>query len=196
MVLPRPTARNDIVGRPDARRRSCFRTCSFPLSPGTVSYGGHGCSSRSTVLVPKWPLLHRDLGRIPVKRVFIAIALVLAVTVSLVAGGYMFRPDQPANQPPSPAPRSVQTVSVTTFRNRWAALGPQAVTPPTSRETASASPGPLPVAEVMPQQIQPAPPPPRRAQAARPVVGELCARHGLHRVEYRRGGHLYWRCAA
>ncbi|HKD24793.1 MAG TPA: hypothetical protein VKC66_02590 [Xanthobacteraceae bacterium] len=85
---------------------------------------------------------------------------------------------------------------MTTFRNRWDALRPQAVTPPTSRETASASQGPLPVAELMPQQIQPAPPPPRREQAARPVVRELCARHGLRRVEYRRGGHLYWRCAA
>jgi len=108
----------------------------------------------------------------------------------------MFRPDQPANQPQSPALRSVQTVSVTTFRNRWDALRPQAVAPPTSRETASASQGPLPVAELMPQQIQPAPSPPRREQAARPVVRELCARHGLRRVEYRRGGHLYWRCAA
>lgn len=121
------------------------------------------------------------------------------VTLALVAGGYIFKPKAPAQQM-VPQTRAVQTISVMSFRQRWDALGQLAAPPPPiapQLETYAAWSGP-PVPEDIPQQIE-APPPLRRElrerAAPRPVMRELCARHGLRRVEYRRGGHLYWRCA-
>jgi hypothetical protein len=112
----------------------------------------------------------------------------------LVAGGDVFRPTAPAQQLVPQQPRPVQTIIVTIFRDRWDALPEQATAPPSiapRRETVAASSRLVEIAEDLPSQTELAPLP--RERAARPR--ELCARHNLRRVEYRRGGHLYWRCA-
>jgi hypothetical protein len=125
-------------------------------------------------------------------RLIVPVALPTVATLVLVAGGDVFRPTAPAQQLVPQQPRPVQTITI--FRDRWDALAEQATAPPSiapRRETVAASSRLVEIAEDLPSQTELAPPP--RARAARPR--ELCARHSLRRVEYRRGGHLYWRCA-
>jgi hypothetical protein len=127
-------------------------------------------------------------------RLIVPVALPTVATLVLVAGGDVSRPTAPAQQLVPQQSRSVQTISVTIFRDRWDALAEQATAPPSvgpRRETVAASSRLVEIAEDLPSQTELAPPP--RERAARPR--ELCARHNLRRVEYRRGGHLYWRCA-
>jgi hypothetical protein len=119
--------------------------------------------------------------------------LILAVA----AGGYAFKPTAAPQQLAPQLPRTVQPTSVTTFRHRWEALGQQAAATQTrnlSIESVAASTGPMALAEDPSQQIERSPPSSRR-RAARLGGGEVCARHGLRRVDYRKNGHLYWRCA-
>ena len=127
-------------------------------------------------------------------RLIVPVALPTVATLVLVAGGDVFRPTAPAQQLVPQPPRPVQTIIVTIFRDRWDALPEQATAPPSiapRRETVAASSRLVEIAEDLPSQTELAPLP--RERAARPR--ELCARHSLRRVEYRRGGHLYWRCA-
>jgi hypothetical protein len=128
-------------------------------------------------------------------RLIVPVALPTVATLVLVAGGDVSRPTAPAQQLVAQQPRPVQTISVTIFRDRWDALAEQATAPPSigsrPEKTVAASPRLVEIAEDLPSQTELAPPP--RERAARPR--ELCARHSLRRVEYRRGGHLYWRCA-
>jgi hypothetical protein len=118
--------------------------------------------------------------------------LILAVA----AGGYAFKPTAAPQQLAPQSPRTVQPTSVTTFRHRWEALGEQAAPMPTTNrpiESVAASLGPMALAEDLPQQTERSPL--SRKRAARLGGGEVCARHGLRRVDYRKNGHLYWRCA-
>jgi len=138
-------------------------------------------------------------------RLLAAIALPVLM-LAVAAGGYAFKPtavpQQLAPQQLVPQqlapqlPRTVQPTSVTTFRHRWEALGQQAAATQTrnwSNESVAAPKGPMALAEDLPQQIERSPPSRRRAE--RVGGGEVCARHGLRRVDYRKNGHLYWRCA-
>jgi hypothetical protein len=131
-------------------------------------------------------------------RLLVAIALPLLI-LAAAAGGYAFKPAAAPQQLAPQPPRAVQPTSVTTFRYRWDALGPGQPVPPAPTknrpiESVAASLGPMALAEEMPQQIE-RPAPPSRKRAARAAGGEVCARHGLRRVDYRKNGHLYWRCA-
>jgi hypothetical protein len=129
-------------------------------------------------------------------RLFVAIALP-TLTLAAAAGGYVFKPTALPQQLVPQLPRAVQPISVTSFRQRWDALGQQVAASQTSTwssETVAASAGPMPLAADLPQQIE-RPPPLIPKRAARLGGRELCARHGLRRVDYRRSGHLYWRCA-
>jgi hypothetical protein len=130
-------------------------------------------------------------------RLQVAIALPLLV-LAAAAGGYAFKPAAAPQQQLAPQPpRAVQPTSVTTFSYRWEALGQQAAAMPTTNrsiESVAASMGPMALAEEPPQQIDHSSSSSRR-RAARLGGGEVCARHGLRRVDYRKNGHLYWRCA-
>jgi hypothetical protein len=130
-----------------------------------------------------------------VMRLLMAIALPVLI-LAVAAGGYAFRPTAAPQQLAPQSPRTVQPTSVTTFRHRWEALGEQAAAIQTrnrSFESVAASTGPMALAEDLPQQIERSPL--SRKRAARVAGGEVCARHGLRRVDYRKNGHLYWRCA-
>ena len=129
-------------------------------------------------------------------RLLVAIALPVLI-LAAAAGGYAFKPAAAPQQVAAQPPRAVQPTSVTTFRYRWEALGQQAAAIPTRNpavESVAASIGPMALAEELPQQGERSPPPSRK-RAARAGGGEVCARHGLRRVDYRKNGHLYWRCA-
>ena len=130
-----------------------------------------------------------------VMRLLAAIALPVLM-LAVAAGGYAFKPTAAPQQLAPQLPRTVQPTSVTTFRHRWEALGQQAAATQTrnwSNESVAAPKGPMALAEDLPQQIERSPPSRRRAE--RVGGGEVCARHGLRRVDYRKNGHLYWRCA-
>jgi hypothetical protein len=129
-------------------------------------------------------------------RLLVPIALPVLI-LAVAAGGYAFKPTAIPHQLAPQLPRTVQPTSVTTFRHRWEALGQQAAATQTRNrpiESVAASMGPMALAEDLPQQIERSPQPSRKG-AARLGGGEVCARHGLRRVDYRRNGHLYWRCA-
>jgi hypothetical protein len=128
-------------------------------------------------------------------RLFLAIALP-TLTLAAAAGVYVFKPAALPQQLAPELPRAMQPISVTSFRNRWDGLGHQAAASRTSNagETVAGSPGPIPLAEDLPRQIE-TPSPLIRKRSARLGGRGLCARHGLRRVDYQRSGHLYWRCA-
>jgi hypothetical protein len=131
-------------------------------------------------------------------RLLAAIALPVLI-LAAAAGAYALKPTTVSQQLAPQLPRTVQPTSVTTFWPRWEALGlgQQAAVPQTRNrptDTVAAALGPMALAEGLPQQTERSPPPSRK-RAARAGGGEVCARHGLRRVDYRKNGHLYWRCA-
>jgi hypothetical protein len=136
-----------------------------------------------------------ESDNVRVMRLLVAIALPMLI-LAVAAGGYAFKPTAAPQQLAAQLPRTVQPTSVTTFRHRWEALGQQATATQTSNrpiESNAASTGPMALAEDPPQQIERSPS--SRKRTARLGGGEVCARHGLRRVDYRKNGHLYWRCA-
>jgi len=124
-------------------------------------------------------------------RTLLSIAIVPALflaTLSLVGMHHRATPEQ-IRLPLGP--RLVTTIHVVSFVYRWEPV--EEIKPPPPELPAYFD---LPIianTSIAPASPPPAPPAPHAQAPHRPR--DVCARYGGHRVDYRKSGHLYWRCA-